>query len=147
VNGVQKDLLAHIIADDVALIWLSDSTKADQVVAALQAKAKEAGIAKIHGPAEIATMFGDATKDSRVPDLVIEPEQGVIYAKLRAPKLPGHGGKAAAARHVGLVVSLPGLTAASVSDQVDTASVAPSILAALGLDPSKLQAVAAEKTP
>src|SRR5262249_11725549 len=39
VNGVQKDLLAHIIADDVALIWLSDQSKTDQVIAALQAKA------------------------------------------------------------------------------------------------------------
>jgi hypothetical protein len=44
-------------------------------------------------------------------------------------------------------VSLAGLAAATVSDRVETASVAPTILAALGLDPQKLQAVAAEKTP
>src|SRR5262249_50751687 len=98
-------------------------------------------------PADVTAMFGDATKDSRVPDIVVEPEPGVIYAKLKATKLAEHGGNTDDDCHIGLVVSLPGLVPAIVADRVDTASVAPTILAALGLDPSKLQAVVAEKTP
>ncbi|MBV8566565.1 MAG: alkaline phosphatase family protein, partial [Methylobacteriaceae bacterium] len=65
----------------------------------------------------------------------------------KATKIAEHGGNSEDDRHVGLLVSLPGLSAETVSERVATASVAPTILAVLGLDPQKLQAVAVEKTP
>ena len=45
---------------------------------------------------------------------------------------------------VGLLVTAPGLTVAHVSDAVSTMQAAPTILAALGLDPNALQAVKVE---
>ncbi|MBV9247214.1 MAG: alkaline phosphatase family protein, partial [Methylobacteriaceae bacterium] len=147
INGVEKDLVAHIIADDGALIWLADPSKTADAVKALEAKKDEAGITRVDGPDKIREMFGDPGKDSRVPDLVVESDYGVIYAKTKATKIAEHGGNSEDDRHVGLLVSLPGLSAETVSERVATASVAPTILAALGLDPQKLQAVAVEKTP
>jgi len=46
-----------------------------------------------------------------------------------------------------ILVSNPRLHARTVTSAVETTQVAPSILAALGLDPNKLQAVQIEGTP
>jgi hypothetical protein len=145
-DGVAPGLAAQITADDVALIWLTDQSKTADAQKALEAAKADLAIDKVYGPAEIVPMFGDATKDSRVPDLIIQPVEGVIYAKPTATKLAEHGGFATGDVHVPVVVSNPALSATTISDPVATMMVAPTILAALGLDPAALLAVKAEGT-
>ena len=130
----------------MALIWLTDQSKTADAVKALQAAKADLSIDKVMGPAEVAAMFGYAVKDSRVPDLVILPVKAVIYTKPDASKLEEHGGFAEDDVHVPVVVANPAIKAATVSDAVATATIAPTILAALGLDPASLQAVKAEGT-
>lgn len=146
INSVEKDLTAHVIADSAALIWLHDKSKTGAAIAALEAKKKELSIEKIEGPAAIKAMFADPATDNRAPDIIIQPEHGVIFAKPTAKKLAEHGGGTEDDRHVGLIVSLAGMKAEVVKEKVSTVSVAPTILKALGLSPDALQAVKAEKT-
>ncbi len=147
VNGVQKDLLAEVSADDVALIYLTDQSKTKDVVKALMAKKKEAAIGHLYSTAEITKMFADPAKDSRVPDIIIQPVYGTVYAGLDTKKIAEHGGNAEQDRHIGMIVSMPGMMGRTVSSRVETSSVAPTILKALGLNPQDLQGVVAEKTP
>ena len=133
-------------ADDVALIWLTDQSKTADATKALMAAKADLAIDKVMSAAEIGAMFGDALKDSRVPDLVILPVKGVIYTKPDATKLAEHGGFADDDVHVPVIVANPAIAPATVSDAVATAEIAPTILAALGLDPASLLAVKAEGT-
>lgn len=146
VDGLQKDLGAQVTQDSVSLIWLADQTKAADVVAALGAHKADAHIDKIYAPDQISAMFGDATKDPRVPDIIVQPLNGVIYTKPTATKIAEHGGLGEDDTHVALLVSAPRLTASTVTDAVATRQIAPTILKALGLDPQSLQAVKAEGT-
>ena len=145
-DGVQKDLGAQVTQDSISLIWLSDQSKSQNAVAALEAAKSDAGISDIYDAAKIAAMFGDASKDSRVPDIVVQPAEGVIYAKLSATKIAEHGGFSSDDTHVPILLSNPALAALVVDDAVTTAQIAPTILVALGLDPQKLDAVRAEGT-
>ena len=130
----------------MSLIWLADQSKAADAVAALQAHKADAHIDTVYGPDMIATMFGDATKDPRVPDIIVQPMNGVIYTKPTASKIAEHGGLGEDDTHVALLISAPRLSAATVSEAVTTQQIAPTILKALGLDPQSLEAVKAEGT-
>ncbi len=146
-DSVAPGLAAQITADDVVLIWLTDQSKTAAAIAALETAKADLSIDKVMGPTEIGPMYGDAMHDSRVPDLIILPVKGVIYTKPTATKIAEHGGFTDDDTHVPVIVANPTLVPATVSDAVVTASVAPTILAALGFDPSALQAVKAEGTP
>ncbi len=135
IDGVQPDLLGNMIADDVGLIWLTDSSKTAAVVKVLEANRAKAGIKDIHSGPALAKMFADPTQDSRAPDIVIESEHGVIYTKPTAKKKAEHGGFTADDRNVALLVSMPGHKAKTISAKVGTQQVAPSILVLLG-DPA-----------
>jgi len=47
INGVQSGLAAHVTADNVGLIWLSDQTQTAAAVSALNANQNAAGINEI----------------------------------------------------------------------------------------------------
>jgi hypothetical protein len=145
-EGVAKDLGAQVTMDSVALIWLADQSKTADAVKALGAVKDKANISDIMDAGKITPMFGDATKDSRVPDIIVQPVNGVIYTKPTATKIAEHGGMSEDDTHVALLLSNPGLPATEVKDPVTNMQVAPTILVALGLDPSALQAVKAEGT-
>ncbi len=146
VEGVQKGLLAKATQDDVSLLWLTDASKTAAVVASLNKNKVAAGIDKIISGAALKKMFADPSSDSRVPNIVILPKEGVIYAGAKASKLAEHGGFSKNDTNVAMIVSNPGLKAATSSANVTTTQVAPSILQALGLDPMQLDAVKLEKT-
>ena len=145
-DGVQKDLGAQITMDSVALIWLADQSKTADAVKALEAIKDKGSISEIWGAEKITAMYGDATKDSRVPDIAVLPANGVIYTKVGATKMAEHGGFGEDDTHVALLVSMPSMTATEVKDAVTNMQVAPSIIKALGLDPMALQSVKAEGT-
>ncbi len=146
VDSVQKDLGAQVTQDSVALIWLADQSKTADVVTALEAAKASAGIAEIYDAVKVTAMFGDASKDSRIPDIAIQPVDGVMYAKPSATKIAEHGGFSSDDTHVPIVVSNPALGPTLVNDPVTTMQIAPTILVALGLDPTALQAVKSEGT-
>jgi Type I phosphodiesterase / nucleotide pyrophosphatase len=145
-DGVQKDLGAQITMDSVALIWLSNQPKTADAVKALEAIKDKASISEILSGDKITAMFGDATKDSRVPDIVVVPTNGVIFTKVGSKKMAEHGGFGEDDSHVGLIVSMPSMAAITVADPVTNMQVAPTIIKALGLDPMALQSVKAEGT-
>jgi hypothetical protein len=147
VNSVQAGLLGQSTEDDVALIWLNDQSKTNDVVAKLNANKAQAHIQDVLSGNQITDLYGSPTQSSRVPDIVVLPDHGVIYAKLTATKLAEHGGFADDDTHVALLLENPNLgQASSVSTQVQTTQIAPTILEMLGLDPQALQAVVTEGT-
>jgi arylsulfatase A-like enzyme len=97
------------------------------------------------GGAELTLKFNDPARDSRTPDVIVQPVYGTVYTTSTA-KNSEHGGFSFGDTNVGLIVSNPGLSASVVKTPVATSQVAPSILHALGLDPQNLKAVRVEKT-
>jgi hypothetical protein len=92
----------------------------------------------------VPNKFGDPA-NGRTPDIMVQPNPGVIYSKSTAKDME-HGGFAPDDSNVALLVSHPDLRQQTVSNQVTTTQVAPTIIKALGLDPSLLQAVKKEGT-
>jgi len=146
-KSVVGDALAYQTADDVALLWLTDRAKTPAVRSALEARRSELGIRKIFSGKKLVVAFGDPARDSRVPDLILETESGIIYAKPTATKVAEHGGFAMADRHVPLFIALPGGRAATVTEKVETRSVAPTILRILGINPKRLDATSTGVRP
>src|SRR5215472_1202894 len=137
---------AFDIADDGALIWLKDNSgnKTAQAVAALKNFAGDTGIQTFLFGDALADMFQDPSHDSRAPDIIGITRVGVIYTG--GSKIAEHGGFNPDDVHVALLVSNPGLPKMTVNSTVATKQIAPTILKALGLDPSELEAVRAEHT-
>jgi len=149
-----------IAEDDISQIWLADSAKTGDAVAALEAAATTIGLGQIYYGASINTLFnppgvpnnpGPCCKlreggDPRTPDIVVIPNVGVVYTG-NLKKQSEHGGFAWDDTNVMLLVSNPHVHAKTIHSFVETAQVAPTILQLLGLDPQSLDAVRAEGTP
>ena len=84
--------------------------------------------------------------DPRTPDIIVTPNVGVTYTG-SAAKLAEHGGFSHDDTNVILLVSNPAFSPRTVYTGVGTNQVAPTILKALGLNPSSLDAVRLEGTP
>jgi len=136
--------------DDVSLLWLSDSSQTGNAVSMLEANAAQAGIGEILAGTAIAQLYNapglPPHGDPRTPDIIVTPNFGVVYTG-SSKKLAEHGGFAHDDTNVMLLLSNPNFARALVSSTVQTAQVAPTILQALGLSPSALQAVQMEGTP
>ncbi|MDR3497066.1 MAG: alkaline phosphatase family protein [Ancalomicrobiaceae bacterium] len=138
--------IAHTTYDAAAYIWLKNQAEAPAVAKMLEDRKAEFSVAKVYQGASLSEFFNDPNTDGRMPDVMMQPVEGVIITKANASKIAEHGGSLTPDRHVALVVAGPGIAAGTVETAVATTSVAPSILAALGLDPNALQAVKAEGT-
>jgi hypothetical protein len=104
----------------------------------------------INSGTELAAIFGDPTSGdsiaaARAPNVFIQPNWGVIYSGSRK-KIAEHGGGSLDDTLVVLLVSNPALHHRTIHGHVTTMQVAPSILKALKLDPSALDAVRKEGT-
>lgn len=139
--------------DDVSLLWLNGSCSTASAVATLEsaspASANVAGIGQIFWGPALTQLFNAPglapTGDPRTPDIVVTPNVGVTYSGSKK-KLAEHGGFAHDDTNVMMLLANPSLHAATIFAPVETAQVAPTILAALGLDPASLEAVRLEKT-
>ena len=98
------------------------------------------GITQLFNPP--GTASGD---DPRTPDILVTPNIGVTYSG-SSKKQAEHGGFAHDDINVMMLLSNPSLASATVTTPVETMQVAPTILQALGLSPSSLQAVQQEGT-
>jgi Type I phosphodiesterase / nucleotide pyrophosphatase len=134
--------------DDVSLLWLKSPSDTDASVTILEQNASTAtGIAlgQIYYGPSLALNYNDPTVDPRTPDIIVTPNVGVTYTT-STKKLAEHGGFAHDDTNVMLLLSLPTFQPFTVRAEVGTAQVAPTILKALGLSPSALDAVRAEGT-
>ena len=138
--------------DDVSLLWLKAGCSTATEVAALEtqspANANIAGIGQIFWGSALTQMFnapGLPPKDPRTPDIIVAPNVGVTYSKSTA-KQAEHGGFAHDDTNVMLLLSNPSFSPQTFTGPVQTAQVAPTLLEALGLNPSSLQAVKIEGT-
>lgn len=136
--------------DDISQLWLKNSSDLPAAVALLEANAATAGIGEIFYGASLEAMFNKPglppDGDPRTPDIIVQPNVGVVYTGSKK-KQAEHGGFAHDDTNVILLVSKPDFKARTVTSFVETTQVAPTILQALGLDPSDLYAVRKEGTP
>ncbi len=131
--------------DDVALIWLQDQTQNQLVADYLNTNASALFIDEVMGGTELTLKFNNSTKDSRTPDLIVQPQYGTIYTT-SSKKNAEHGGLSYGDTNVGLIISNPSIKAKTLKTPVATSQVAPTMLEFLGIDPQKLQSVRIEKT-
>ena len=146
-EGIDPKLIAQISTDDVALIWLTDQSKTSDIVSKITANKDKAHIKYVlHYSSTDKWPFNNPANDSRVPDIVIQPEDGVIYTKA-GKKIAEHGGFSKDDTNVALLLSYPGIKKSEQNTkEVTTSEVAPTILKVLRLNPGKLQAVKNEHT-
>jgi len=139
--------------DDISLIWLSDSTQTTNAVGMLENQSPTtnniAGIGQIFSSPAIGQMFNlpglPPSGDPRTPDIIVTPNIGVTYSG-STKKLAEHGGFSHDDTNVMMLLSNPSMSPSTVTSPVETAQIAPTILAVLGLDPDKLDAVRIEGT-
>jgi hypothetical protein len=147
VDGIGKGLLLNAEQDgSIALLWLKDQSKTKEVADALMSRAGEARIQQVFWGESLKLLFPDPEKDPRMPDLIIQPQFGTIYAEPNDNFIEEHGGFTEEDTHVPLIVSIPGLNRAQIQTRVRTAQIAPTILEELGMDPERLDAVRKEFT-
>ena len=139
--------------DDISLLWLSDSTQTTNAVGMLESQSPTtgniAGIGQIFSGPAIGQMFNlpglPPSGDPRTPDIIVTPNIGVTYSG-STKKLAEHGGFSHDDTNVMMLLSNPSFPLATVTSPVETYQIAPTILAALGLDPNQLTAVQMEGT-
>jgi arylsulfatase A-like enzyme len=131
--------------DDIALIWIQDQKQATIVADYLNANAKALFIDEVLAGDELELKFNDPKHDSRTPDIIVQPQYGVVYTG-SSKKNAEHGGMSFADTNVALIVSSPRLRRAVVKTPVATSQVAPTILQALEIRPDELRSVRIEHT-
>jgi hypothetical protein len=146
INGVEAGLAAHVTADDVGLIWLSDQTQTAAAVSALDANQPAAGINEIVALEGIKLIFNDPLLDSRTPDIIVLPDMGVIYAGANNTNVAEHGGLKGQDTNVPILISNPVIVQTTIKTPVQTMQIAPTILRVLGLNPAVLQGAVLEHT-
>ena len=153
----------QVTDDDVAFVWLNDQSQRDQAVEVLKAVTACPSVDPVskvvslstslicadHGGSvvdlsKVPSKFGNPA-DGRTPDIMVQPNPGVIYTTSGGKDME-HGGFAADDGHLALLVSLPSFEAETVDDRVQNTQVAPTIVRALGLNPRLLDAVKKEGT-
>ena len=146
VNAVAPNLAAHVTGGDAAMIWLRDSAKTAAVVKAFGDQAEALGIADIYSGAKLTLTLNSPRKDSRVPDIILQPEPGVLWTSQdTAPA--AHGGMLDEETHVALLVSGSQLTGRYDPTYVPTTQLGPLLLRALGMEKFDLQALHLEHSP
>jgi len=144
-NNCTTGACGFVQDDDIALIWLQDQSQAGAVADYLNANAKALFIDEVMAGNEINLKFNSPLTDAATPDILVQPIYGTIYTGSKA-KNAEHGGFSFGDTNVGLIVSNPSLHSRVVKTPVATSQVTASLLKALGIDPSELQAVRKEGT-
>ncbi|MGB0000056.1 MAG: alkaline phosphatase family protein [Candidatus Acidiferrales bacterium] len=146
-NNCNSGPCGFVNDDDIALVWLPAGQQGLTTAAAdyFNTHAKELFIDEVMSGSELTLKFKDPISDSRTPDLIIRPNYGTIYTT-SVFKNAEHGGFNYSDTNVGLIVSNPKFNPQVIKTPVATSQVAATILKALGIDPSELDAVRIEGT-
>lgn len=155
-----SDLVALSTDDDGMLLWLNDRSPAattfakkfllaqsgaGTTITGSATKFTQSGLQAVYAGTDADRYMHAAPGDPRVPDLIGIAQHGVVYTG-GTKKIAEHGGAAPDDRDVPLIVSNAHGDHHVVRDAVETTQIAPTILAALGLNPKSLQAVQREHT-
>jgi hypothetical protein len=136
--------------DDVSVLWLNKGESVPSAVELLEQNATAIGLGQIYYGPTLALNYGVGGwapgQDPRTPDIIVTPNVGVTYSG-STTMIADHGGFAHDDTNVMLLVSHPCLQPQTIFAETATTQVAPTILKALGLNPSALTAVKAEGTP
>jgi hypothetical protein len=146
-DGIKPGLVAQITGGDTATVWLTDAAKTDALVKAYGDKAATLGIADIYSGARMGLTLNLPAKDSRMPDIILQPELGVLWGTPDNKALAGYGGMLDEDTHVALLVSGAQLTGRHAPAWVPTTQLAPLLLGALGMEALDLQALHLEYSP
>lgn len=134
--------------DDLSMIWLDDQSQVADAKAALLASGISDSIDTILTGAQMLTVgVGDPATDDRSPDLIVKYKPGVLVSD--SIKRAEHGGFTDDDTHIALILAggVPsGLQDITIDQSVLDTQLAPTMLAALGLDPSLLQGVQIDGT-
>jgi hypothetical protein len=85
------------------------------VTASLNANAPALFIDEVMGGVELKLKFNDPTTDSRVPDVIVQPQYGTVYTGSTAENAE-HGGFSFGDTNVALIVSNPSLSSSNAED-------------------------------
>jgi hypothetical protein len=132
------------------VLWLKKGVSVTAAVDLLENNAAAIGMGEIYYGPSLALNYNvgglEPGEDPRTPDIIVTPNVGMTYSG--NPTMIGdHGGFAHDDTNVIMLVANPSFTVQTVSSVATTRQVAPTILKALGLNPSALDAVKAEGTP
>jgi Type I phosphodiesterase / nucleotide pyrophosphatase len=135
--------------DDISVLWLKPGASIDAAVELLEKNSAAIGLGQIFYGPSLALNYNvgglEPWQDPRSPDIIVTPNIGVTYSS-STTMIGDHGGFAHDDTNVMLLVANPSFTPQTVSIPTATAQVAPTILKALGLDPTDLDAVRVEGT-
>jgi hypothetical protein len=135
--------------DDVSVLWLNAGASVTAAVQLLEKNAAAIGLGEIYYGPTLALNYNvgglGQGQDPRSPDIIVTPNIGMTYSG-STTMIGDHGGFGHDDTNVILLVANPSFTAQTVSATTRTAQVAPTILEALGLNPSTLDAVRIEGT-
>ena len=145
-NNCAEGPCGYVQDDDVALLWLPDQSKTTLVANYLNQNAKALYIDEVMAGEELKLKFRDPLKDSRTPDIIVQPVYGTVYTSASKNKVSEHGGFSFGDTNVGLIVSNKALDPRVVKTPALSSQVAATILKALGIDPNELEAVRQEGT-
>ncbi|MGD0131593.1 MAG: alkaline phosphatase family protein [Bryobacteraceae bacterium] len=135
--------------DDVSVLWLAPGSSVTDAVALLEKNAAAIGLGEIYYGPSLALNYNvgglGAGQDTRSPDIIVTPNIGMTYSG-STTMIGDHGGFGHDDTNVIMLLANPSFRAQTVAVTTRTAQVAPTILAALGMDPNALDAVKAEGT-
>jgi hypothetical protein len=141
--------VVQALEDDVSLLWLApnDPATTASAVATLEENAATIGAngGQFYSGPLLDLLFNDPSTDPRTPNIIVQPNIGVVYTG-GMKKIAEHGGFAFDDTNVMMLVANPAIERTTVYSPVETAQIAPTILALLGLDPDRLLAVQNEGT-
>jgi len=136
--------------DDVSVLWLKKGASVIDAVELLEKNAAAIGLGEIYYGPTLALNYNvgglDPGEDPRTPDIIVTPDEGITYSG-STTMIGDHGGFAHDDTNVVMLVANPRFSPRTVSSAVTTAQVAPTIVQALGLEPTALDAVRTEGTP
>jgi hypothetical protein len=136
--------------DDVSVLWLKKGASVIDAVELLEKNAAAIGLGEIYYGPTLSLNYNvgglDPGEDPRTPDIIVTPNEGITYSG-STTMIGDHGGFAHDDTNVVMLVANPHFSRRTVSAVVTTAQVAPTIVQALGLEPTALDAVRAEGTP
>jgi hypothetical protein len=135
--------------DDVSVLWLNPGSSIPDAVQILENNTTAIGLGQIYYGPTLALNYGvgglGPGLDPRTPDIIVTPNIGITYSG-STTMIGDHGGFAHDDTNVMLLVANPSFSAQTVFTGTMTTQVAPTIVKALGLDPSALDAVRMEGT-
>jgi Type I phosphodiesterase / nucleotide pyrophosphatase len=103
--------------DDISQLWLKPGSSVEDAVTILEMNGAVDGLGQIFYGPSLATMFnpgGLPPLDPRTPDIIVQPNVGVIYTG-SSKKQAEHGGFAHDDTNVMMLVSNPGINAKTIT--------------------------------